>query len=152
MRRIFSATLFLNLFAALLFSCGEGIRLLPFPTSENAGNSQKLHKKNKIPYQPNVLRLDNFTSKNQTKIQRDSQQKFYFGDFINSENLSFFSSGKLCKSRSLFNENRFRSQFLLNSKSSRAPPFFSWITDKIQKFQEHLKIKILETVDLYLFN
>ena len=125
MRKIFSATLLLNLFAALLFSCGEGIRLLPFPISENTGNFQQLHKKNKIPYQPNILRFDNFTSKNQTKIQRDSQQKFYFGDSINSENLSFFSSGKFCKSKSLFDENRFRSQFLLNPKSSRAPPFFS---------------------------
>lgn len=36
MRRVHRATLFFSLFIGLLFSAGEGIRLLPFPYAEDA--------------------------------------------------------------------------------------------------------------------
>jgi hypothetical protein len=120
------AIILLNVLAGLLFSCGEGIHLLPFPSSQLAETSKsQLQEKNKIPYQPNVLRFDNGKAKYQTKTQRDKQQKLYSNDALNSEKLSSFASNNFGKNVRLFGENRFKSLFLIYSKGSRAPPVFS---------------------------
>lgn len=124
MRKRFTAVLLLNILAGLLFSCGEGVRLLPFPNSEIDGNSQsQLQEKNKIPYQPNVLRFDNRKAKYQTKTQRENQQKFIYGNAENFEKIFLPLLVKFNNKVYLSGKNRFKSLILLNSKSSRAPPF-----------------------------
>lgn len=126
MRKQFTAIILLNVLAGLLFSCGEGVRLLPFPNSEIAGNSQsQLQSQNKIPYQPNVLRFDNGKAKYQTKNQRENQQIFFSA---NAENFEKSFLPLLVKSNNkvdLSGENIFNLLIFLNSKGSRAPPFTS---------------------------
>lgn len=126
MKKRFTAIILLNILAGLLFSCGEGVRLLPFPNSEIAGKSQsQLHRKNKIPYQPNVLRFDNGKAKYQTKTQRENQPNFTFGNAEDSEKIFLSVAAKSNDKVNLSGENRFKSLIFLSSKSSRAPPFFS---------------------------
>ena len=124
MRTKFTAIIFLNVLAGLLFSCGEGVRLLPFPNSEVAGKSQ-FQERNKIPYQPNVLRFDNGKAKYKTKNQRDDRQFFNSENAVKSEKCAVPVLEDFHAKSNLSEKTRFKSLLLLDSKSSRAPPFFS---------------------------
>lgn len=126
MKRKLTAIVLLNVLMGLLFSCGEGVRLLPFPSSEIAGNSRsQFQEKNKIPYQPNILRFDNGKTKHQTKTQSDDQQKVNIDDALRLKKTSFHFLDRFDKSICLSGEVCFKSLLLINSKGSRAPPLFS---------------------------
>lgn len=67
----------------LLFSCGEGIRLFPFPETEPATvNRTNLDIGDKIPYQINVHRLEDSQGSVKTKSQRGSQHHYWVEDGI----------------------------------------------------------------------
>ena len=56
---LFRAAVLCAVLTGLLFSCGEGIRLFPFPETETTKNDfSQLNFENKIPYQFNVHRLE----------------------------------------------------------------------------------------------
>lgn len=117
------AFLFVNVLAALLFSCGEGIRLLPFPQMELARNARfKIKDNHKIPYQYNIHRFENGQGIFQTKSPRDDapHQLANAGDLQNDLKPFFPATLRRFERprRSLF----FKARPFLSLRGSRAPP------------------------------
>lgn len=126
MNKQFTAIILLNVLTGLLFSCGEGVRLLPFPNYEIAGTSQsQLKSDNKIPYQPNIHRFETDQGNLQKKIQRDNPQKLFSDECQKIDKISFLFSQNHCKNQELSGFKHFRSNLFFDSEGSRAPPFMS---------------------------
>ena len=126
MNKQFTAIILLNVLAGLLFSCGEGVRLLPFPSSEITGNLQtELKSDNKIPYQPNIHRFETDQRNFQKKIQRDTPQKLFSDEYQSLNKISLVFSQKHYKIPTLADFKHFSSNLFFESEGSRAPPFMS---------------------------
>src|SRR5687767_12363155 len=70
----YRAALLMGVLAGLLFSCGEGVRLLPFPAAENTTSQFKSG--GDINYQKNLHRFENNAGKYQSKLQRDNLKHY----------------------------------------------------------------------------
>lgn len=118
------AVLFFGLLSSLLFSCGEGIRLLPFPFTE-AAQSAGLFSEDvgENDYQENVLRFEKSAGDSLTKFQRSSQHH----DWANID--SFFGSPVFAfriisgRTASPVYSGFYKSRLFAASRKSRAPPF-----------------------------
>ncbi|MCW5960909.1 MAG: hypothetical protein KIS76_12165 [Pyrinomonadaceae bacterium] len=126
MKKRFAAIILLNVLAGLLFSCGESVRLLPFPGGELRGYSaSQLKETSKIPYRHNVLRFESVQPKHKTEAGRVDLRKFYssgtmrFPDAVRRFTVPIFSAAGHDR------KIPFRSLFLTGSKGSRPPPEFS---------------------------
>lgn len=107
----------------LLFSCGEGIRLFPFPSNERTKNdSSQLNVEDKLLYQYNVHRFEDRQGNHKTKSQRNTQNHYWI------------ESGKLNNSAFLVTKTwkifkfppaaeNLKLPLFSESGESRAPPF-----------------------------
>lgn len=124
----FRGTIMFAVLASLLFSRGEGIRLLPFP-SEPAGQTlrdDKLRRENdfKIAYQKNFHRFEKYRL-NHLKSSQQTDDPQHFADLRNGAG-SFPSVAANVSGRRTENERRsrlFKPLFSPADRSSRAPPF-----------------------------
>ena len=118
---IFRAVLLCGVLTGLLFSCGEGIRLFPFPPSEITRNPNfKWRSEEKIGYQENVHRFETKQEK-QSKFQRDNPHQGT--DVYQALNDSpFIAAGALFKPNLSVEFQTAKSVKIVESGSSRAPP------------------------------
>jgi hypothetical protein len=126
MKSLFSAkmtvclrtVLLFGLLNGLLFSCGEGIRLLPFPPGETRYELQTGSDRN---YQKNIHRFESQPSNSQFKYQRESDH--HWANFANSrpDFLRFALTEQTVKGFPLPSAFS-RSRLLPANIGSRAPP------------------------------
>jgi hypothetical protein len=106
---IFRTLVLCLVLCGLLFSCGEGIRLFPFPATETSKNDS-------------VHRFEDRQGNHKTKSQRGSQHHYWIenGKLNNSAFL-------ISKTRQIFNHSfaaeNLKLPFFSESGESRAPPF-----------------------------
>lgn len=118
----FHAVLLFGVLTGLLFSCGEGIRLLPFPASPTAEDSpSKLNNKDEIPYQFNVLRYESGQENYKSKSQHNNSYHWFGG--LARNDLSFLSSANRQITDFSLDAEIFKSCLFYDSPGSRAPPF-----------------------------
>lgn len=107
--------------AGLLFSCGEGIRLFPFPTAEATHSAWKSGEP--TGYQKNLHRLESRQGNPAAKIQRPPQpQHFWTDGFHALDNAPLLSFSGFREADVLFNPRFFKSRLFSISGASRAPP------------------------------
>jgi hypothetical protein len=116
------AVLLFGLLNGLLFSCGEGIRLFPFPTSEAASQIEFETKiNNGTDYEKNFHRFENqFANYQQKNQQNNSNHWLNNGSLIKS--LSEKSKVISSKTDSTFHADLIISRLSDQSFGSRAPP------------------------------
>ena len=108
---------------SLLFSYGEGVRLLPFPVINSAENAnQNIDGKNKIPYQFSIHRFENIQGKTHSKSQSNGQNHHWTKDDILPDYLHFNVFINWRESNFPPSLYFLRSNFFLASQSGRAPP------------------------------
>ncbi|MEK7724737.1 MAG: hypothetical protein AAB336_10340 [Acidobacteriota bacterium] len=130
MKRIFStksmflvrAVLLFGLLNGLLFSCGEGIRLFPFPNSEAASQIEFEPKiNNGTDYEKNFHRFENHSTNFQVK-----NQKSHHNHWLNATlSLKAFDLNKLAitqKQGVSEYQTLFDSRLFSQTLGSRAPP------------------------------
>jgi hypothetical protein len=112
-----------TVFAGLLFSCGEGVRLFPFPLAEIGQKDLSPLKDGKEPnYQENIHRFENKQENYQSKIE-DGEFPDRWAHFISppfylkSSGISFSPDTYLS-----FNHRTFKSRFFCGFCGGRAPP------------------------------
>lgn len=120
---IFRAFVLCLVLSGLLFSCGEGIRLFPFPANETTkNNSHQLNVEDKIFYQYNVHRFEDRQGNHKTKSQRNSQHHYWIEN--GKLNNSAFLVSKTWKIFNLpFAAENLKLPLFSESGESRAPPF-----------------------------
>ena len=119
---VLRAGFLLGVLSGLLFSCGEGIRLLPFPASEITQNAQSLlNDAGESGYHKNILRLEKGEGGYLSKFQQLQHWTNVF-DVLNYSTLS---------ASAIRNKIDFPVDFQFTktnpfsaSSGSRAPPFF----------------------------
>lgn len=114
--------LLFGLLNGLLFSSGEGIRLLPFPASETSQNSNFEHRNNKEDiYEKNFHRFENHSQNYQLKNQKNSDNHWI--DFASSLK-NFVSISLKAPNNKQFPEQQtlYLSQLFKQNCKSRAPP------------------------------
>jgi hypothetical protein len=122
-QKFFRTALLCGVLFGLLFSCGEGIRLFPFPANETTKNdSPQLNAEDKILYQYNIHRLEERQGNQKTKSQRSSQHHYWIENgrlnnsaFLISKTWKIFKFPSVGKSLKL--------PLFFESGESRAPPF-----------------------------
>ena len=120
---IFRAAVLCAVLTGLLISCGEGIQLFPFPTTElSTTNSAFLSSENEIVYQFNAHRFENFGQKD----RKTKSQPGNFHPFLR-DNSGLFKS--LCFGLILKKEAgiiafsiTFKPPLISKSGEGRAPP------------------------------
>ncbi|HEX9961557.1 MAG TPA: hypothetical protein VGB00_11525 [Pyrinomonadaceae bacterium] len=119
------AVLLLGVLAGLLFSCGEGIRLFPFPPEATENKNSGWKSGETIVYQKNLHRFENKQSGNHSKTQRDDPHQYWTSPYraAGEAPLSFFSSAR--EIDVLFDSAAFKSTLFYFSGGSRAPPRLS---------------------------
>ncbi len=122
-QKIFRAIVLCGVLTGLLFSCGEGIRLFPFPFAETAKSDlSNLNFENKLPYQINILRLEDGQKKFKTKSRHNDQHQFPIESGFRNDAALQFSETPLFLSFSSAAE-QLKLPFFSESGDSRAPPF-----------------------------
>jgi hypothetical protein len=117
------AALLFGVLSGLLFSYGEGIQLLPFPTPEIGKNSlPNINCKNKIPYQFSIHRFENQQSKRESKSRSDNPHHFRTNGSAGLEIPPFIAVPESPPGGLISNSGLFRSGLRASSKGSRAPP------------------------------
>ena len=117
------AFLFFGVLTALLFSCGEGVRLLPFPVL-GSGQDEKsvLRNAKHSGYQKNVLRFDAGEGNNSSKIKRGGKDSPAV-DFVEPGTTSVFRPHCQLAFWSENSAENFKTQSPVLHMGSRAPPF-----------------------------
>lgn len=122
-RIVFRAALFSVVFVGLLFSCGEGIRLCPFPMAETAQNNPfQLKNSQERNYEKNIHRFENAKANSQLKSQRENRQPYWANVYNALENLSFLGLSDCSEINTTFDSQTFQSRAAFASIRSRAPP------------------------------
>jgi hypothetical protein len=117
----FRAALLICVLTGLLFSCGEGIRLFPFPLPETAQNA-KWKSSGEIGYQENVHRFESKQENYQPNFQRD-KIKHHLTNGFKALNISLsFALPARRKTDFSINSQFFKSRFIAASLASRPPP------------------------------
>jgi hypothetical protein len=119
---VFRAVVLLGVLTGLLFSCGEGIRLFPFPPEATGYKHSGWQSGDAIVYQKNLHRFENKQENSPSKIQRDNHQHYWTNaaGAPNDAPLSSLSSAR--RIDVLFDPAVFRSRLFSFSRASRAPP------------------------------
>ena len=123
-RLIFRTVVLCAVLSGLLFSCGEGIRLFPFPAVEKTKNDRnKLNFEDKILYQFNAPRFEDTQGNFKTKSQRNSQHQHQWTEngAVNNPPFSLIVTGKPSKHSTL--SANLKRILYSESGESRAPPF-----------------------------
>src|SRR5688572_26138653 len=95
---LFRAALLIGVLAGLLVSCGEGIRLFPFPFLETSQSiNTKWKTDGEISYQKNIHRFESKHENYQVKLQRDKIKPDWTSDFKVLNHLSFSALQSLSK-------------------------------------------------------
>lgn len=130
MKRIFStksiflvrAVLLFGLLNGLLFSCGEGIRLFPFPNSEATSQNEFETKiNNGTDYEKNFHRFENHLASYQPKTQQNSDNH-WLNTGILVKRISNKTVLSLSKTDSAFHAHLIISRLSDQRFGSRAPP------------------------------
>jgi hypothetical protein len=119
---VWRAALLLGVLAGLLFSCGEGIRLFPFPPEATQNKNSGWKSGDEVVYQKNLHRFENKQSNHHSKIQRDDPHH-YRTNVYNTLGAALLPS--LLNAREidvLFNSGAFKSTLFYSSGATRAPP------------------------------
>ncbi|MEZ5426243.1 MAG: hypothetical protein R2747_08265 [Pyrinomonadaceae bacterium] len=125
-RSICRGLLFTVVLTGLLFSCGEGIRLLPFPMpAAGEGLRPILGLKNKIPYQSNIHRFEHIPGQIQFKHQRPDFQHHWARRDANVSGLRLEIFQTFGRNLSAPDQKIHHSLGFLASQAGRAPPLFS---------------------------
>ncbi len=113
----------LGVLMGLLFSCGEGIQLFPFPQSETTqNNSSGLKGGKELDYQKNIHRFESKQENYQSKIQRGDFQK-HPAHYLTALEKQRFTGSAFSQILYLsFNYQAFNSCLLPNTCGGRAPP------------------------------
>lgn len=106
----------------LLFSCSEGVRLLPFPPAETAGNQSLIGFEIETPYQFNAHRFEDYKKNSKSKSQTKNSHDFWMSD--GNSNKFFDRAATVKQAFDNFSQNSLRELFSIpNSGKNRAPPF-----------------------------
>ncbi|HEX8735679.1 MAG TPA: hypothetical protein VF721_10175 [Pyrinomonadaceae bacterium] len=122
-RVLFRAVLLCGVLAGLLFSCGEGIRLFPFPPVASPNKYSGWQSDGHVKYQENAQRFENKQGNQHSKIQRDNQTHYWTGAYDALHNAPPLAVSHSLESGVLFNSGVFKSSFFAADAASRAPPF-----------------------------
>jgi len=123
---ILRAVLLIGVLAGLLFSCGEGIRLFPFPPAETSNQHSEWKSEAAVGYQKNIHRLESRQGNQSSKIQRHHEPPpFGTNGYHAPPGARLFSFSNFCESSVLFNSRFFKSRLFSFSGASRAPPLRS---------------------------
>jgi hypothetical protein len=124
-RFLFRAVLLTGVLAGLLFSCGEGIRLLPFPpeaaTRENSGWKSGAA----TVYQKNLHRFESRQGNQPAKIKRDNQHLYRTNSAYAPAPAPRLSFSSVRASTVLPDSGIFKSRLFSFVGAGRAPPFAS---------------------------
>lgn len=120
--QIFRAAVLYAVLCGLLFSCGEGIRLFPFPAPElSTANQTFLIFETEIPYQYNAHRFEKNQGNQNSKSQTDNSNHFWLTNGHLKTQAVFISTAKRENDNFSFRETIKLPQFSESGKS-RAPP------------------------------
>lgn len=121
---IFRAAVLLAVLSGLLFSCSEGIRLFPFPVSENQTATDTFQTpENEITYQFNAHRFEDFSRANH---KTESQTNYFLHFWIGNSNLfKSFSTRLISERKTKISAvwKTFKLPEFSGSGEGRAPPF-----------------------------
>lgn len=121
---VFRLVILFGVLAGLLFSCGEGIRLFPFPAAEIIGEKQsRLKDGEETGYQKNIHRFEKGEGNYQSRLQRESRHHQWTDVFKILKYSPFSASAIWGGIDFLFDSQSFKSRFPSASLGSRAPPF-----------------------------
>jgi hypothetical protein len=110
-------------FAGLLFSCGEGIRLIPFPGAEMAQSpASGLQIDEEHDYEKSFLRFENNQTNFQSKSQRGNLQHHWAGASGSFDRPPFTGLPALFQTGGSVNPQIFTSRLNSAFPGSRAPP------------------------------
>lgn len=110
-------------FAGLLFSCGEGIRLFPFPFAEKTQNlSSELQNVEERDYERTFHRFENNQANFQSKAQRFNLPHDWTGVGRGFDRTAFLKIADWHKAGLLLCLQVFKSRFISAPSESRAPP------------------------------
>jgi hypothetical protein len=120
----FRAAVLFGVLAGLLFSCGEGIRLFPFPPATAAARGLNSEWKNggENDYQKNVHRFENTCVNCHSKIQRGEHHKPLADVYHAPNRRNLLDAAVCCKIDFSFNPRFFKSRLIAVAGGSRAPP------------------------------
>lgn len=121
--QIFRAAVLYAVLSGLLFSCGEGIRLCPFPSPESSTTDQAiLNLESEITYQFNAHRFEDHRKKSRSDFQTDGSPHFWIndGDSIRNSSLALATTKQNADNFSLRKILKF--PLFSESGKSRAPP------------------------------
>lgn len=118
---LFRALLLSGVLAALLFSSGEGIRLLPFPSFAAQNEKSFLNDGRESDYKKNVFRFEKGEG-SFLKFQRSSKDCWTESSKIPQKS-PVFKLAVIFQTDSAFISRSFKSRFISRSAGSRAPPF-----------------------------
>ena len=120
--QIFRAAVLFAVLIGLLFSCGEGIRLLPFPAPElSTASHEVLIFETEIPYQYNAPRFEKNQGNQSSKSQTDNSNHFWLTNGHLKTQAVFILTVKKGIDNFSFRKTFKLSQFSKSGKS-RAPP------------------------------
>jgi|SRR5215213_9630008 len=119
---LFRAFLLSGVMIGLLFSCGEGIRLFPFPSAAAQNKNSKLQSDGQVGYQKNAHRFENKPDNYLSKIQRDNQTHYCTNRFDALDNAPPLVVSNSLEIGVLFNSRFLKSSLFASFGASRAPP------------------------------
>jgi hypothetical protein len=122
---ILRAVLLTGVLAGLLFSCGEGIRLFPFPPEATLHKYSEWKSGAALNYQKNIHRPESRQGNQAAKIQRHNQPHFWTNGYHAPNAAPLLASVIRRETDVLFNPGFFKSRLFSFSGASRAPPLRS---------------------------
>jgi hypothetical protein len=115
------AFLLTGVLTGLLFSCGEGIRLFPFPSAA-AHKHSKLQTDGQLGYQKNAHRFESKSGDYLSKIQRDNQPHYWTSRAAALDHAPSLVVSNSPETGVLFDSGFFKSSLFASFGASRAPP------------------------------
>jgi hypothetical protein len=122
---VFRAVVLVGVLTGLLFSCGEGIRLFPFPPEATGYKHSGWKSGDEIVYQKNLHRFENKQETFHSKIQRDDHQHFWTNASAAPDDAPFSSLSNAREIDVLFDPAVFKTRLFSFDCASRAPPRLS---------------------------
>ena len=117
------AVLLIGVLAGLLFSCGEGVRLFPFPPETTQQDKHSGWKSGeKVGYQKTAHRFEHRQGSYPSKIQRDNQPHYWTNVYNTLNSAPPPVGSNACEISVLFDSRVFKSRLFSVSGASRAPP------------------------------
>lgn len=108
--------------AGLLFSCGEGIRLFPFPPEATPGKHSRWASGDAVGYQKNIHRFESQPENQRSKIERDNQHHYLPNVYGALYDAPFRRLSRARSASVLFNPRFLKSRLFSFCGAGRAPP------------------------------